>query len=330
VDRYKKEMSITNIEAMTFPAWPIVENVTENMSETATKPEIEAINTECYPEWPNHPSCYPANLSLGVSLKNGMSLFVRKLSKTFTEEWIFHLLSCPEFGRVIRVDFSPIVRMVQETLVEDIAFMNAFVHFTKPIPETTQWKLLLDKQIILNFPERRFYSQTGVEGVDWICIRENNSIDVPAWSNQNVHQITHRMIKLEKIVEEQQAQIARLQEKLNFSDWDIIEEGIFDREPLFDREPTFREPVVRIQHNKPVLRTEPIPVPVPIPLHLAPPLHSIPVNLVPLPVVPLPVVPLPVVPLPVVPLPVVPLPVAPCLSNEDISYGSDFPPIGAV
>ncbi len=311
-------MSITNIEAMTFPACPIVENVVE----TATKSEIEPINMgiplrECYSEWPNPPTCYPASLSLslGVSLKNDMSLFVRKLSKAFTEEWIFHLLSCPEFGRVIRVDFSPIVRMVQETLVEDIAFMNAFVHFTEPIPETTQWKLLLDKQIILNFPERCFYSQTGVEGVDWICIHENNSTDVPAWSNQNVHQITHRMLKLEKIVEEQQAQIARLQEKLNFSDWDIIEEGIFDREPLFDREPTFSEPVVRIQHNKPVLRTEPIPVPVPVPLHLAPPLHSIPVNLV---------------PLPVVPLPLVPLPVAPCLSNEDISYGSDFPPIGAV
>lgn len=149
---------------------------------------------------------------------SGYSLYIPRLNKKYSGDYIVYLFWKCYIGNIDRIDFVPIVVNKEgKEPVEDTTFWQAFIY----VRPDTKWGVFMTKEIDLK-GSFRFYphqfphanpSQPGNPKEYWIILKNNTPIPY-AQTHLNIHQLANNNSLLETKVAEMEAEILKIKAKM--------------------------------------------------------------------------------------------------------------------
>jgi hypothetical protein len=149
------------------------------------------------------------------------SIYIPRMSTLHTVASIKNIMSSYKIGTVERVDFTPINKKPGFGENVDEVVMSAFVHFSDPLLGYDNcYNYMSDSylgnndfwdDIASNQPYKLQISRTEY----WICLKNKNPVQ---YTMMNIHQVVENSRHLEKLVEEQNNKIQKLEEKIDNMD----------------------------------------------------------------------------------------------------------------
>ena len=149
------------------------------------------------------------------------SIYIPRMSTLHTVESIKNIMSSYRIGTVERVDFTPINKKPGFGENVDEIVMSAFVHFSDPLLGYDNcYNYMSDSYLgnndfwddmTCNQPYKLQISRNEY----WICLKNKNPVQ---YTMMNIHQVVENSRHLEKLVEEQNNKIQKLEEKIDNMD----------------------------------------------------------------------------------------------------------------
>ncbi len=149
------------------------------------------------------------------------SIYIPRMSTHHTVASIKHIMSSYQIGTVERVDFTPINKKPGFGENVDEIVMSAFVHFSDPLLgydncyNYTSDSYLGNNDFWDDIACNQPYKLQVTRNEYWICLQNKNPVQ---YTMMNIHQVVENSRHLEKLLEEQNNKIKKLEEKMDNMD----------------------------------------------------------------------------------------------------------------
>ena len=146
------------------------------------------------------------------------SIYIPRMSTSHTVASIKNIMSSYRIGTVERVDFTPINKKPGFGENVDQVVMSAFVHFSDPLLGLDNcYNYMSDSTLGNNdfwdaISAEKPYKLQIARNEYWICLKNKNPVQ---YTMMNIHQVVENSRHLEKLVEEQNNKIQKLEQKMD-------------------------------------------------------------------------------------------------------------------